>query len=159
MTMNILTAGLGLLIAGFGALIAYFQWRTGHQRVVLDLFDRRVAVFRQIEDAAKGMLNTASRADMEAPFWSYIRAESDARFLFGEDVIETLAKRREDIAAVMAFSELDHSHPEWQQLNDRKYTALQNLAAFVQNSSPIFAPYMRLDQKMPSLWWPSSFRR
>ena len=62
MTMNILTAGLGLLIAGFGALIAYFQWRTGHQRVVLDLFDRRVAVFRQIEDAAKGMLNTASRA-------------------------------------------------------------------------------------------------
>ena len=49
MTMNILTAGLGLLIAGFGALIAYFQWRTGHQRVVLDLFDRRVAVFRQID--------------------------------------------------------------------------------------------------------------
>ena len=157
--MNILTAVLGLLIAGFGALIAYFQWRTGHQRVVLDLFDRRIAIFRKIEAAAKGMLNAGGRADMEAPFWSYIRAEADARFLFGEDVIETLVKRREDIAAVMAFSDVDHGHPGWQQLNDRKYAALQNLAAFVQNPSPLFAPYIRLDQKMPSLWWPAIFRQ
>jgi hypothetical protein len=65
---------------------------------------------------------------MEAPFWSYIRAESDARFLFGDDVIEALAKRREDIAAVMAFSELDQGHPEWQQLNERKHAAARNFS-------------------------------
>jgi hypothetical protein len=152
--MTTLIAALGVVIAGFGALIAYFQWRTAHQRVVLDLFERRLAVFREIEEAAKAALNDLGKQKLEPAFLSYVRAEANARFLFGEEVITALARLREDFAAVMAFSDIAVDHPEFQQLNDRKHGALQRLAAFILNSSPLFAPYIRLDQKMPSLWWP-----
>ena len=156
---NVVTAllgFLGLVLGGIGALIAYFQWRTAHQRVVLDLFDRRFDVFSQIEEATKGIVNATSRKEMEAPFWTYVRAEMRARFLFGTDIIELLAKHRADIAAVRAFSNIRQDHPEYQQLNDLCNEALKCLAAFVQDSSTPFSPYMRLDQKMPSLWWQRS---
>jgi hypothetical protein len=55
--MTMIIAPLGLVITGFGALIAYFQWRTAHQRVVLELFERRVKVFVEFENAARDALN------------------------------------------------------------------------------------------------------
>jgi hypothetical protein len=42
---------ISTLIAAIGAAILYFQWRTAHQRAVLDLFDRRLEVFGDIEKA------------------------------------------------------------------------------------------------------------
>ena len=150
----ILTAALGVIIAAVGAFIAYFQWRTAHQRVVLELFDRRLAVFRKLEESAKGILDGVSRKDLEAPFWSYIEAESNARFLFGEEVITALSRLRANIADAMAFCEIGDEHPDRHNLIERHSAALQYIAAFIQNSSPLFAPYMRLDQKMPSLGWP-----
>jgi hypothetical protein len=141
------------------ALIAYFQWRTAHQRIVFDIFERRLVVFNDIEEAVKHVINDVSRKELEAPFWRYVRAEAKARFLFGADVINTLAERRADIADVMAFSDLAADHSEYQQLTDRKYQAIQRLVAFVQTSSLLFAPYMRMDQKMPSVWWPIRRRR
>jgi hypothetical protein len=152
--MTTVLALLGVMITAFGALIAYFQWRTAHQRVVLDLFDRRIAVFREIEEAAKGILNAQNKSDMEKPFWSFVRAEANARFLFGLDVIAALEALRSDLADVMSFTGIEHS-PDSNKINDRKYQALQNIASFIQvKSAPLFAPYIRLDQKMSGLWWP-----
>jgi hypothetical protein len=152
--MTTIIAMLGVLIAAFGALIAYFQWRTAHQRVVLDLFERRLAVFRDLEEAAKGALVEGGAAKIEPAFWKYVRAEANARFLFGEEVIAALAALRRDFADVMAFSDIADDHPERRQLIDRKCAALQRLAAFAQDASPLFASYIRLDQKMTGLWWP-----
>jgi hypothetical protein len=154
-SMTVVLAILGALITAFGALIAYFQWRTAHQRVVLDLFDRRVAIVNEIEAAAKEILNAVAGAQMEKPFWSFVAAESKARFLFGADVINKLADLRADLAAAMSFSGIDPGSPNFEALTDRKYKALQSLAGFLQNeSAALFAPYIRLDQKMPGLWWP-----
>jgi len=52
-------------IAVFAALIAYFQWRTAHQRVVLDLVDRRVQTFELVERAC-GSIISAGKASVEA---------------------------------------------------------------------------------------------
>jgi hypothetical protein len=87
-------------------------------------------------------------------FWNFVKAEANARFLFGEEVIAKLAKRRADVAAVKAFIEVRDDHPSRDQILNREQQARENLATFVQNSSVLFAPYIRLDQKMPSLWWP-----
>lgn len=152
--MTTLIAAFGVVIAGFGALIAYFQWRTTHQRVVLDLFERRVAVFQEIENAAKAMLNAVTRKEIDSAFWSFVRAEANARFLFGAEVAIHLADRRADCAAIAAFSDVSEDHPEWRQMKERQYEALKHLADFVQNSASLFSPYIRLDQKMPGLWWP-----
>jgi hypothetical protein len=129
---------------------------SGHAlSVVLDLFDRRLAVFHDVDEAAKAILNATSGSERQAPFWRYIKAEANARFLFGQEIIDLLAERRKDIAAIMSFSDIRFDHPEYAKLIDRMQIAQQNLAAFVQNSAESFAPYMRLDQKMRSLWWPT----
>jgi hypothetical protein len=155
--MTIIIAALGLLITDFGSLIAYFQWRTAHQRVVLELFERRIKVFEEIEHAARDALNAVDAKGLDLAFWNFVKAEANARFLFGEEVIAKLAKRRADVAAIQAFSEVREDHPEWHQMQNRKLQARNNLAAFIQNSSGLFAPYIRLDQKMPSLWWPGEW--
>lgn len=147
---------IAVLISAVVALIAYRQWQTAHQRLIFDLFERRLVVFNDIEEAVKHVINDVSRKELEAPFWSYVRAEAKARFLFGADVINTLVERHADIAEVMAYSDIAAEHPEYQQLTDRKYQALQRLSEFVKTSSLLFAPYMRLDQKMSSVWWPIS---
>jgi hypothetical protein len=43
--INVLTTAVSILVL----LVAYSQWRTANQRVVLDLFDRRLKVFNEIE--------------------------------------------------------------------------------------------------------------
>ena len=78
--MTTLLTAIGLLIAGFGALIAYFQWRTAHQRIVLDLFERRTEVFEEIENAVKQALNSSTREEADAAFWRFVSAESESRF-------------------------------------------------------------------------------
>ena len=148
-----MTALFTTLILGFGALIAYFQWRTAHQRVVLDLFERRLAVFSDLEEGAKGVLNAVAGKDMQDPFWLFVRAKAKARFLFGSEITKLLTERLADIAAVMSFSDIRFDHPEYAQMINRKQIAENNLAAFIQNSAEPFEPYMRLDQKM-NLWWP-----
>jgi hypothetical protein len=49
------------LIALFGAGIAYAQSRTAHQRVVLDLFDRRFKVFEETERVISRVRGAAPR--------------------------------------------------------------------------------------------------
>ena len=152
--MTSLIAVFSALIASFAALIGYFPWRTAHQRVVLDLFDRRLAIIREIEEAAKIVLNDPGRQKVDPAFWSFVRAESNARFLFGEDILKALAELRQDLANVMAFSDIPVDSPDYQRKVDIKYASLQRIVDFISHSSRLFAPYVRLDQKMPSLWWP-----
>jgi hypothetical protein len=62
---------------------------------------------------SKAALNELSRAKLEPAFWSYVRAEANARSLLGEEVIVALSNLRRDFANVMAFSEIrpDHNMP------------------------------------------------
>src|SRR5215510_5912444 len=65
-------------VAILGVLIAYFQWRTAHQRVVLDLFDRRLRIFELAGNACGSM---TTNPDQRPHAWlagSAIRAASDA---------------------------------------------------------------------------------
>lgn len=38
-------------IAAFAALIAYLQWITAHQKIVLELFEKRLEAFRETQAA------------------------------------------------------------------------------------------------------------
>jgi hypothetical protein len=143
------------VIAGLGLLIAYFQWRTAHQRVVLDLFDRRLQTFELAELACTTIISSG-KASEEALRLLH-QAKGKARFLFGNDVNAYLKERIADCAFLLAFTDeviQERPEPERQNLIDKKYGALTKIADFQTGAPPIFAPYMRLDQKMPSAWLP-----
>lgn len=153
-----MTTGVALvtaLVGVLGAMIAYFQWRTAHQRVVLDLFDRRLRVFEDIENAVRNVFST-TRVSNET--WSLlVGAKSRARFLFGKDVNDYLERLTKDFAWRMSFTDdvIDHDPQERPALLAKKYEVLERIVAFPKDGEPIFAPYMRLDQKMPGAWLPS----
>jgi hypothetical protein len=142
-------------IAAFAALIAYFQWRTAHQRIVLDLFDRRLQVF-EIAASACGSIISSGKPSIEA-LRKLHEAKGNARFLFGDDVNSYLKDRIADCAFLLAFNdEVLNERPDSERgtLIDKKYAALTKIGEYQNQAPPIFAPYMRLDQKMPNAWLP-----
>ncbi|MER8838471.1 hypothetical protein NKH86_06875 [Mesorhizobium sp. M0913] len=62
---QILQALLTPVIALAVGFIAYRQWRTAHSRLVLDLFEKRLAVYEQTRKAVS-FVNTHGRTSREA---------------------------------------------------------------------------------------------
>ena len=52
------------LIAAFAGFIGYRQWRTSHERIVLDLFERRMTVYEDIWKVVANVLREGGCADI-----------------------------------------------------------------------------------------------
>ncbi len=139
-----MVAWIAGLIAMLGVLIAYFQWLTAHQRIIMDLFEERVGVINEIEESIRLGLDEESKGRQRA-FYRFVMAERRARFLFGEDVLIALKELREAFAAINALGPGSPPHVA----GSEKLTDF--LAA---DGTQLFAPYVRMDQTMPSLWRP-----
>ncbi len=76
-----------VVIGGFAAYFARGQWRTNEDKLKLDLYDRRLAVY---EAAMKFLvdLTTSGKVDA-ASMHQYLVATRQATFLFDDDSIPT----------------------------------------------------------------------
>src|SRR5262249_12643311 len=79
-------------LAIMAVLIGVMQWRTAHQRAVLDLFDRRMKVYGDLV-AVTAEIVREGRAELQS-LLSYSRSEAEARFLFGSEVSNYLEEMR-----------------------------------------------------------------
>lgn len=79
------TAWMTLATALFVAWIAYQQWRTARQKLAVDLFERRAAVYDKVVDAATKVIGPGRPVD-DQPFRLLHTARSEAQFLFGPEV-------------------------------------------------------------------------
>ena len=75
---------LTLVVATFVALVAYLQWRTNQQKFILDLFERRMAIYNELRAAVRSLSWTAKASDENAG--KMLNALERARFIFGEDI-------------------------------------------------------------------------
>jgi len=95
---DLLKASLPLAIAGAVAYVAWQQWLTAKNKLALDLFDRRFAVWRRIQEKIAERLKEihAAHEKGEQPAFvseslqSLWEALDDAHFLFGADVRASL---------------------------------------------------------------------
>lgn len=86
-----LSALLTPTIAVLGAYIAYRQWRLSQNKLKLDLFDRRFAVY----DAARKLLAsilTSGKADDKEVF-EFMVATREAKWLLSEEVAKYLEEQ------------------------------------------------------------------
>ncbi len=83
-------------IALLAVVIGYFQWRTAQQKVVLDLFDRRIATYTALRDIVAKVMASSSAATPDNSF-KFLEALDRAEFLFGPEVTEHLKKIGEAI--------------------------------------------------------------
>jgi hypothetical protein len=79
---------LGSGIAALAAVMAVAQWRTNHQKVVLDLFDRRFAIFEETSALISRIHMTGNVTDVD--FKQLYRIRAKARFLFGPEIFDFL---------------------------------------------------------------------
>ena len=135
------------------AFVQYAQWRTANQKVVIDIYDRRLKVYAQLEKAI-GSVGQHAQVSDEA-FRDFVIAEADARFLFGDDVHEYMRKLRKRFAWLVTFTDdvIDRRNNRTQ-LIDLKAEYLNDVMEFYNEAPDLFAPYMKLTQKNTPFWRP-----
>lgn len=74
------------IISGLVLVVAFMQWRTAHQKVMLDLFSRRIKIFDDVnEGVSTYLLDLGTMSDSNARAKIYA-AWRESKFVFGEDV-------------------------------------------------------------------------
>jgi hypothetical protein len=141
-------AGFTAVVGALGCFIAWRQWRTAHERVVLDLFDRR---FQVAADAQKvvGPVMANGRSDL-SDLIKIGQVQARARFLFGDDVndyLETIRVALIDVQKAQGLME-DDSSTDRKAAVELKYKRLSEISKFYEAFPPLCEPYMKMDQKM-----------
>ncbi len=116
-----------IIAIGLG-VIAYFQWRTAHNKFVLDLFDRRFQLFMDVREVASKGGSRNELSDPGLPNELIARG----RFLFGPDILTDL----EEVHTLCVKIETGDPHAHTQL--HKKFTAML----------PKFESHMRMGQKI-----------
>jgi hypothetical protein len=146
--IDILSALLTPAIAIVVAYIAYAQWRTANARLNLDLFDKRLAVYRKVHDAV-GKVNATGLAEGAAEAL-FLEAQREARFLFGPEVKAYLDE------LWMHFIQLHAAQSNTQSTDEdvrkravqRQSELFQEITQFYYEGGDVFAPYLQMDQRL-----------
>ncbi|KAB2689686.1 hypothetical protein [Brucella tritici] len=73
--------------------IAYMQWKTAHTKVIIDLFDKRLAIYEAVLEAVTlSNIDDGTGKQLQKSHSMLFRARSDATFLFGEDVASIITE-------------------------------------------------------------------
>jgi hypothetical protein len=136
-------------IAAVVAVIAFLQWQTAREKVLLDLFDKRFALYEEVRAVVGRHLTTG----IDQPdIFSFAGAASRAQFLFGPEVQAFLDQRRVDLGREMAQRKIIQPQPI---LDEEKRAATQTvslaradrLSNFFKDLDVLVAPYMNHHQK------------
>jgi hypothetical protein len=82
-------------IAAVVAAIAFLQWKTAREKVLLDLFAKRFAVYDELCSVVGRHICCGID---QTPLFEFKRAASRAKFLFGSEVETFLEERWEDLS-------------------------------------------------------------
>lgn len=153
---------LVVLLGAVGAWIAHGQWRTARTKVVLDLFDKRIAVYQEIVEALTPVWRDGGKAAL-ACLASFSKPRDRARFLFGDDVNGYLTEIAIALTEYGCASELLESPEDINDINvvgvaKQQLDAGIKIRGFYRDFGKVAAPYMRVDAKLPLPWW-SLWRR
>ena len=128
-----------------GGLIAWAQWRTANQKVVLDLFERRFRLYHAARKLNREVIGAGKSATEQMIEMAELARE--AKFLFGPEVASAL-DRASDVMIEIEVAE--------KQAKSMPLEAFRTLSRIQQALPELFLPYMRLDSKTirsPRQWF------
>ena len=139
---------LGPVIIGVAvAYVAWRQWRTAREKLVLDLFDKRMDIY----DRAVGAMRLVMRdgaVTKNSSFVDLISVAAEAQFLFGDDVVHFLngwVDRLGEISVAESMLE----DPEVEGRSDwikKKYDHLKVSDKFRPELTKLCSRYLRMTQ-------------
>jgi len=141
-------------IALLAASVAWAQWHTARSKLVLDLFNLRLAVYNALltimgRVTREGTATTSDIVDVA-------RQGDRAAFLFGDDVSDYLASLQKglvNLARCRRIISQMNGDAEYQQAVDEEAHLLnEHVATFYEKFGRLLRPYMRMHHKKP-MWW------
>jgi hypothetical protein len=137
-----------IAVAKMQADIAQRNWETANERVVLELFEKRVAVYDGIRDVIGEV--TRSGSVPNDLYFRYIKAIDRVPFLFGKEVkiyLETIAEHMNKLglAGTMLEDPNCADRGKWAQTRSDQFLAV---TAFYTEADEIFGRYIRAHQKV-----------
>jgi len=79
------------VVAGLGLYIAYRQWKTSRDRLKLDLFEKRFAVYEATRTFIKSIISSGKAEDQ--PMYIFRASTGETKWLFDEKVANYLDKQ------------------------------------------------------------------
>jgi hypothetical protein len=136
------------IIALMVAMIAFAQWRTAHQRMILDLFQRRMDLIDLVSRIAAVIVIEGALGQEDAD--GFLRATRGDKFLFGPEVTTYLSetyKRLVDLHACETVMERAQGE-ERKRLSEKRLAIRNELSRFHETFHTLVAPYVRMNQKL-----------
>jgi hypothetical protein len=145
MTAQIVQALTTLVLGIVAGYIAWRQWRTSQDRVVLDLFERRFQVFQELTRA----INAAfEKPNVEVPdLAKFDVATEKARFLFGPEVHSYLIEVRKHLIDLISIGHALSEMPDGVQrarAENKMTAALSEMHVFYGKLADLVTPYLRI---------------
>ena len=138
-------------IAAATAGIAFLQWRTAHQKVLLDLFERRLKIHEDVNAAILDFLGADGNLVPSKTRVRLHQARLGSCFLFGKEVAEQIDSFSEEVRVIgelrRKINSL-HTVPDDQEDIPRVLIDRENeLEKWRDGWTAICSPYLRMDQK------------
>jgi hypothetical protein len=130
------------------ATVANKNWQTENERVVLELFERRLAIFEGIRNVIAQVLRTGKPDN--ATYFEYVKAIDTAPYFFGPEVNEYLEELRILIIDLQLDADVisDNLNPERTAHIEGRTKRMKKLTRFYDRSKELFGPYMQAHQKV-----------
>jgi hypothetical protein len=152
--LQVISAVATPVIAGLVGFIAWRQWRTAHTKILLDLFDRRLAAYEGLIDALRPAHRDGTIKSFD-DFMKLRRAIDAAHFLFGDDV-RVILKELVKIGAVMNTASGVMKNPgsqDYAQWSENNHKALLRLIEINDELPVLMENYLTFaDKKLPTIW-------
>jgi hypothetical protein len=143
---------IAAVTAVFVASVAFLQWRTAQQKAVLDLFERRHAIYEIVRNAVSTMTSNSNDFDQGREI-EFMQAMGRAYFFFGDDVVAYLGQLWSAIGEVRDVDKELTGIPDpatrGAALANRQ-AGMSRVTQFHSTGKPLFARYMRFSQTVPT---------
>lgn len=140
-----------LAVAFLGACIALGQWSTSRSKLILDLYDKRRAVYSQFHGPiGKAIRDGASNSENLEEFKRII---DQAKFLFGRDVLYYFDDMQKELALLMEASDCLREGGLTAEARGRyskqRHDSGRALLEFWNRLDRLMVPYMLMEQRRP----------
>jgi hypothetical protein len=138
------TPAIALMIA----MIAFAQWRTARQRMILDLFQRRMDVIDLVSRIASTVLIEGDLHNEDVD--GFLRATRGDKFLFGPEVSTYLSETYRRLLELHACERVMErgQGEQGRELGDKRQAIRNELNRFHETFHTLVAPYVRMQQKL-----------
>jgi len=157
--VQVLQALVTPAVAGAVAVIGFLQWRTAHQKVILDLFERRLKVYDAVNSVVGEVLIESGNLVTINAAIRLRKARSEAEFLFGEEVTAEMERLLGVIAeyghAARHISSQSTTDQQRDTAADKMLRFENELGGYHELFTSLCRPYLKMDQKRvrtPAEW-------